>query len=79
MSWVTLEIQLREGVRKKTEEVWSFAKLGGEGVSEGSKKPNLYFGKVFLAVQNSSIGDLVTHPFTDSITDSLTQSRYFYF
>ena len=33
--------------KKKTEKVWSFAKLGG-GVSEGSKKPNLYFGKVFF-------------------------------
>ena len=32
------------GPRKKTEKVWSFAKLGG-GVSEGSKKTNLYFGK----------------------------------
>ena len=30
---------------KKTENVWSFAKLGvGGGVWEGSKKPNLYFG-----------------------------------
>ena len=38
---------LREGFRgeEKTEKVWSFAKPGGEwAVSEGSKKPNLYFG-----------------------------------
>ena len=28
--------------------MWSFAKLGGGGVSEGSKMPNLYFGKVFF-------------------------------
>ena len=33
---------------KKNGKVWSFAKLGG-GVSEGSKKPNLYFGKVFCS------------------------------
>ena len=29
---------------------------------------------VFLAVQNSSIGDLVTHSLTDSLTHSLTDS-----
>ena len=34
--------------KKKTEKVWSFAKPGGGGVSEGSKMPNLYFGKVFF-------------------------------
>ena len=37
----------------------------------------------FLAVQNSSIGDLVTHWLTDWLTDSLshwvTDSQYFYF
>ena len=36
-------------VRKKNpEKVWSFAKLGGGGVSDGSKMPILYFGKVFF-------------------------------
>ena len=40
---------LREGCeKKKPEKVWSFAKLGGGGVSDGSKMPNCYFGKVFF-------------------------------
>ena len=28
--------------------MWSFAKLGGGRVSDGSKMPNFYFGKVFF-------------------------------
>ena len=28
--------------------MWSFAKLGGGRVSDGSKMPNCYFGKVFF-------------------------------
>ena len=40
---------IREGcTNENSEKVWSFAKLGGGGVSEGSKMPNLYFGKVFF-------------------------------
>ena len=36
---------VREGCTKlNPEKVWSFAKPGGGGVSEGSKMPNLYFG-----------------------------------
>ena len=43
---------LREGCTKqKPEKVWSFAKPGGGGVSEGSKMPNLYFG-VLKRVKN---------------------------
>ena len=43
---------LREGcTKKKPEKVWSFAKPGGGGVSEGSKLPNLYFG-VLKRVKN---------------------------
>ena len=34
--------------KKNPEKMWSFAKLGGGGVSDGSKMPNLYFGKVFF-------------------------------
>ena len=45
--WI-LNHHLREGCEKKPEKMWSFAKLGGGGVSEGSKMPNLYFGKVFF-------------------------------
>ena len=42
-------IGVREGcTKKKPEKMWSFAKLGGGGVSDGSKMPNLYFGKVFF-------------------------------
>ena len=37
--------------KKKPEKVWSFAKPGGGGVSEGSKMPNLYFG-VLKRVKN---------------------------
>ena len=37
--------------KKKPEKVWSFAKPGGRGVSEGSKMPNLYFG-VLKRVKN---------------------------
>ena len=38
---------IREGCeKKKPEKMWSFAKLGG--VSDGSKMPNCYFGKVFF-------------------------------
>ena len=33
---------------KNPEKVWSFAKLGGGRVSDGSKMPNFYFGKVFF-------------------------------
>ena len=41
--------KLREGCTKKNpEKMWSFAKLGGGGVSDGSKMPNFYFGKVFF-------------------------------
>ena len=40
---------VREGCEeKKPEKVWSFAKLGGGRVSDGSKMPNFYFGKVFF-------------------------------
>ena len=40
-------LQLREGCRKKNAaKVWSFTKPGG--VSEGNKKPNPFFGKVFF-------------------------------
>ena len=40
---------IREGCEeKKPEKMWSFAKLGGGGVSDGSKMPNCYFGKVFF-------------------------------
>ena len=43
----------------------------------------VFFLFIFLAVQNSSIGGLVTdwltHSLTDSLTDSLTHWRYFYF
>ena len=31
---------------------------------------------MFLAVQNSSIGDLVTHSLTHSVTDSLTEGTF---
>ena len=31
---------------------------------------------VFLAVHNSSIGDLVTHSLTHSLTDSVTDSTF---
>ena len=41
-------MHIREGCEKKKEKVWSFAKLGGGGVSDGSKMPNFYFGKVFF-------------------------------
>ena len=34
--------------KKKPEKMWSFAKLGGGRVSDGSKMPNFYFGKVFF-------------------------------
>ena len=45
-------ISIREGCTKqKPEKVWSFAKPGGGGVSEGSKMPNLYFG-VLKRVKN---------------------------
>ena len=41
-------LQIREGcTNENPEKVWSFAK--GGGVSEGSKMPNLYFGKVFFS------------------------------
>ena len=36
------------GGEKKPEKMWSFAKLGGGEVSDGSKMPNFYFGKVFF-------------------------------
>ena len=43
---------IREGcTNENSEKVWSFAKLGGGGVSEGSKMPNLYFG-VLKRVKN---------------------------
>ena len=32
--------------KKNPEKMWSFAKLGG--ISDGSKMPNFYFGKVFF-------------------------------
>ena len=38
---------LGEGFRKKQKKVWPFAKLGG-GARRVVKKPNLYFGNVFL-------------------------------
>ena len=40
-----------KGAQKNPEKVWSFAKPGGGGVSEGSKMPNLYFG-VLKRVKN---------------------------
>ena len=42
-----IKFNIREGCTKKNpEKMWSFAKLGG--VSDGSKMPNFYFGKVFF-------------------------------
>ena len=41
--------QLREGFKKNAAKVWSFTKRGGGGgVTEGNKKPNPFFGKVFF-------------------------------
>ena len=40
----------REGFKKKTEKVWSFAKLGSRGVSEGGEKPNCIFVRTALKV-----------------------------
>ena len=34
--------------KKNAAKVWSFTKPGGGGVSEGNKKPNPFFGKVFF-------------------------------
>ena len=34
---------LGKGSKKKSEKVWSFAKPGGEGFSEGGKKTKLLF------------------------------------
>ena len=49
--YLAKHLSLREGcTNENPEKVWSFAKLGGGGVSEGSKMPNLYFGKVFFSV-----------------------------
>ena len=44
----TFTLEKREGFQKTQEKVWSFAKLGEGGSRRVVKKPNLYFGKVFL-------------------------------
>ena len=64
---------VREGcTKKKPEKMWSFAKLGGGGVSDGSKMPNFYFGKVFFQLACRIILGLPKHvlhlvPFPDVI------------
>ena len=40
------------------------------------QRKNESFLVEFLAVQNSSIGDLVTHSLTHSLTDSVTHSTF---
>ena len=49
---------LREGLKKTySEKVWSFAKPGGGGVSEGGKKPNCFFEKsIFQRVSRIILG-----------------------
>jgi len=52
-----LFVLLREGFKKKCEKVWSFAKPGGGGVSEGGKKPNCFFEKsIFQRVSRIILG-----------------------
>ena len=40
-----------------------------ENMSTVLKPDEISFGVLFLALQNSSIGDLVTHSLTNSLTD----------